>query len=254
MNDSRYHIYSGKEKEYIFYRKKCIFILFCYIYNMLKLPETLQDLVGNNPFLQFGMHYKLLNLSSLSVFLQPYLEARLKKQVSKSSVLMGLSRLQKRLARFSPNPLDFEIKNITVHSNLSSISYSRSTEILHTLEKAYKVAQKKGAFMTIAQGMNEITILLETGLLPAIQNEIPVKPKLIRKKIASLGVQFDEKYLDIPGLIYVLIQSIELQNINIIEISSTYTEMIFYLDEKDIRLAMDTMYNVFLIKDSLLPS
>lgn len=51
----------------------------------------------------------------------------------------------------------------------------------------------------------------------------------------SIGVQFGEGYADVPGILYTLLQRVALQNVNLIEISSTYAEIAFYGDEADAR-------------------
>jgi len=71
-------------------------------------------------------------------------------------------------------------------------------------------------------------------------------PKFKSPNISGVSIKFNEKYSEIPGLLYYIIQQITLQNINIIEISSTFTELIIYVEKKDTRLAFDTIYNRFM--------
>ena len=54
-------------------------------------------------------------------------------------------------------------------------------------------------------------------------------------RLSSIGVEFNRRYADIPGMLYMLIQRVALQNINLIEIASTYTEIMFFVDEADTR-------------------
>ncbi len=45
-----------------------------------------------------------------------------------------------------------------------------------------------------------------------------------------------------------LLQRVALQNVNLIEISSTYTEIVFYVAEKDTRIVFDTLFHSFLVR------
>jgi aspartokinase len=43
-----------------------------------------------------------------------------------------------------------------------------------------------------------------------------------------------------------VLQQVAVQGINVVEIASTATELILYLDQKDVRLAFDTLYQRFM--------
>ena len=45
--------------------------------------------------------------------------------------------------------------------------------------------------------------------------------------------------------LYYILQQTTLQNINIIEISSTFTEIVLYVEEQDTKLTFDTVYESF---------
>ncbi len=63
----------------------------------------------------------------------------------------------------------------------------------------------------------------------------------LKRHLATVGVTFDERFYEIPGLMHFLAQRISLQNINIYEHTSTYTELIFYVDERDLALSFETL-------------
>ncbi len=215
---------------------------------MINLSNALQDLIDKDAFLCFGLQHKLLNLSQTAKFLVSILETRTKKEVTISSILMNLSRLQRVYIKKSTQIESIKIKNLTIHSNISSVTFFRDADINTKISQIYKEVQSKNGYMTINQGMNEVTILIEESMYLIVKKYIQNEPKFYKEKLAALGIQFDEKYINIPGLIYFLVQQISLQNINISEVTSTYTEIVFYVDQQNIRLAFDTIYNRFLQK------
>jgi aspartokinase len=67
----------------------------------------------------------------------------------------------------------------------------------------------------------------------------------VNQDIASVGVKFHEKFIEVPGLLYMILQVVTMQHINIVELASTATEVIIYIDQKDIYLAFDAILSKF---------
>jgi hypothetical protein len=67
----------------------------------------------------------------------------------------------------------------------------------------------------------------------------------VNQNIASVGVKFHEKFIEVPGLLYMILQVVTMQHINIVELASTATEFIIYIDQKDIYLAFDAILSKF---------
>lgn len=212
---------------------------------MIKISEAIKEILNKNEFLQFGFHYKLFNLSKLADFIKPQLQARTKKEIKTSAITMTLSRIQKYKIRINKNSEEYATENITVYSNLCTMTFLKSREIHAKINRLYEKIQKQKGYITISEGVDEITIIFESKFLHEIKNTIDEKPTHKRENIAAIGIKFNEKYGEIPGLIHFLVQHFMIQNINIIEIASTHTEIFFYVDQRDIKLAFDTLFNRF---------
>ncbi|MFA6973264.1 MAG: hypothetical protein WC238_00800 [Parcubacteria group bacterium] len=216
---------------------------------MLKISDSLKEIVEANSFFKFGLYNRLLNLSKLAAFVKPLIETRVKKEVGINAILMGLSRLQRENAQDIPKIEEFPIINLTVNSELCSINFFASSAVLENLNKVHAEIQKQKGYLTLSQGITEITMLINEGLIDTILNLMEEQPKSIKRGLSSLGLKFDAKYNDMPGFFYYVLQQVALQGISVYEISSTYTELILYIEEKDIKLAFDTLYNCFSKKD-----
>ncbi len=213
---------------------------------MNKLSIALDEIIEANSFLQFGLYHQLLNLTHLAVFLKPLIETRTKKDlVSASALTMALSRLQKEKSKQLPPINDFAIENITAHSRLVTITYSREQKFLEHLGSLYHLIQKNNGYISLNQGTNEVTIITDETSARQIRKATKHRPKNITDNLAALSIKYNEKYFTTPGLLYYLMQQISLQGINILEISSTYTEITIYVDQKDLKLLFDTIYNQF---------
>lgn len=208
---------------------------------MLKLSDAITDVVENQSALLFGFRNGLFNLSRLARFLKPLLEVRMKKEVTEASVLMNLSRMSGDFSRLSGKEQPFFIDTLTVHSGLCSATYIRTEGIIRKIHEFYFTNHHGNDFLNLNQGTAEITLVMDEKFIPVLRKHIPGKPKALKRHLASVGVTFDERFYEVPGLMHFLTQRISLQNINIYEYTSTYNELIFYVDERDLLLSFETL-------------
>ncbi len=218
---------------------------------MLKISDSLRDIIKKQPMLLFGFKRRLFNLSRLADLLKPLIEIRTKKPVTKSAVLMNLSRLQDNFLKPVPEEESFKIDNLMVNSNLCTITFYNDENIQKKLVEVYNQSQKEKSYIVINQRPDQVSMILSESFLPKLSSLIKTKPKYIYKGLAALGVQFGGKYMTTPGMFHFLIQQLSLQGINIWEISSTYSELIFYIDQQDTSKAFETFNNLLAQKEEL---
>ena len=78
-----------------------------------------------------------------------------------------------------------------------------------------------------------------------LQKPFRRRPIYTNDRLAAVGVQFGERYAEVPGMLYMLLQRVALQNVNLVEITSTYTEIVFFVDEADTQLVFDVLFRSF---------
>ena len=213
---------------------------------MIKITDALKAIISENSELSFGLHHGLFNLTQLARFLKPHVSARTKKEISEAALLMAISRLQRK--RGSAPKKDSEpylVERVSLHTGLYLATYVKSSDNHAAVASLYKRAQRDGGYMVISEGISEITIVIEQQHLAEIRQLLTQKPIVERKGAVSLGIRFNKKYLNVPGFIQRILQSLSLQNINVLEISSTATELAVYLDDRDRHLALDTILASF---------
>lgn len=213
---------------------------------MLSIPEAVKNAMESDGFLHFGLANNVLNLTKAAKFIHPLVEARTKKMVSVPAITMALSRLRLRKRKTNAYLKDVRLLALNVHKNLAEITYEKTLANVQTFEKIEKEIRRRGAYVTVTLGTAEITALIDAQYLREVKNAVPFSPKVEIQGLAAVSAQFDEKYIPHVGMVYVLIQQLTFQNINIIEFSSTYTELVFYLHKKDLKLAFDTLYDQFM--------
>jgi len=209
---------------------------------MLNLSGAINEIVNKNSTLLWGLSNRLFNLSQLSRFIRPLIESRTKKTVQPTAILMNLSRLQGRVSKISPKVDQFKIEGITTRSGLIIITFEKSKLIKNKINEFRKILEAKNEYICITEGTSEITLVFDAGSRQLLGD---VKPKKEYNDISAIGLHFPEKYTNIPGFIYTVVQELALQNINIIEICSTYTELIIYVTKEDTRLTFNTIFDQF---------
>lgn len=215
---------------------------------MLRLADVIEDVCLGNPLLQFGLQHRLLNLSQVAAYIQPLLEVKAKKEVQTQTILMALSRLQKRMKKTSTEREDFRIKHLFIQSNLITNTFAKTPAIHSAAQEVYAQIQAKKGFIAISESIGEITLITEDQYESLIHDLIKAKPKFSHSHLSSIGVTFDEKYTTIPGFIYIILQQLLLLHINVIEITSTFTEIVLYIDEKDTKMAFEALHRLFVRK------
>lgn len=211
----------------------------------MKSTEALDQVIAGNPFLQFGLLHRLYNLSELAKIVQPIIEVRIGKPIQRTALVTGLSRLQKKLQASLPKGHTFEIENLSVQTNLATATYEKRVKNHEQINLAYNAIQKQGEYFIYSESTSEITIFFHKKFTPIVDNIVQAKPKYRNLNITAVKVKFDEKFFHEPGLVYLIMQKMMLQNINIIEFSSTFTELIFFIEKDDLQLVFDTLRACF---------
>lgn len=185
-------------------------------------------------------------MSQVARFIQPLVEARTQKDVQVSAILMNLSRMQHKLAQHKPGPQqNFYIDKINIHTDLCSFTLVNTSQSHRELNQMYTEIQARNGFMTITEGISEITAIVESENFGLTSKLVTAPVRLVNQDIASVGVKFHEKFIEVPGLLYMILQMVAMQNINVIELASTATEFIIYIGQKDIYLAFDAILSKF---------
>jgi hypothetical protein len=219
---------------------------------MLKISDVLGNIINVNDFLKAGLSNRLFNLSQLSRYLKPLVEARLKKEVKESAILMNLSRMQAQMKKTMPFRDDFVIEKLSFQANLYTATFSKAGKIHSEVNHFYKWVRKHKGFISISESTKEITIIVELAFLERMPEYIKQDPIFIAKNLTGISIQFDHEYAYYPGFLYHVLQKITLQNINIIEVFSTYTEFMLFIKSEDTKLAFDTLYACFQTPPDLL--
>lgn len=213
----------------------------------MKLSETIAILIASNPHLEFGVAHNLFNQAQLARFLKPLVTARIKKEVSVPALSMALSRLTPSLPKGARQRIErFKFKNLIIQSGLAILTLAKTQEAHRQVNNLYNKASKSNSHFCVSEGHGQITVIIDEAELPGALNSLQDKSLVKPILASSISMAFDPKYLATPGFLYIVLQQIALQGINILELSSTATELIVYVSPEEVTLAFDTLYERFM--------
>lgn len=214
---------------------------------MVTIAHLVEKLIEQKPFLQEALSRGIVNNAALAEELIPQVEKELKKKVKFSAVNMAIRRFGERLSKTLSEKQKFDkTADIIIRSNLVIVDLYRSEGIHKYTKELYELVDfRKGDFLTITEGLHEVMVITNDKYEMKAADIFP--EKFVKKKIKNLGsltIRVPMEAIETPGLFFMLTRALAWENINIIEIVSTLTEMTFIMNEDDIPRAFDTLKKI----------
>lgn len=201
---------------------------------MIKIQPIVREIVMSELEAYFALTNNYMNMSSYAHRIRPMVEALTKKQVTITSLVVSLSRLRKEFKKEKPLIHDVAIRNITTKLPLSEIIYENSDKFIKKLDSIYKnIAVSQDDFFTTTIGTKEIDIICSSNLENKVLKHFKIKPKIINHNFAAVGVSYGAEVFGTPNVFFSLLSVTARARINIEELVSTPTELIFIVAEKD---------------------
>jgi len=211
-----------------------LFVKSVRIWNMIKIHPIARDIVLGEIEAYFALTNGYMNMSSYAHRIRPTVEERTKKQVTITSLVVSLSRLRKEFKKEKPLIHEVAIKNITTKLPLTEIAYENTNKFIEKLESLYKnISVTQEDFFTITMGTAEIDIICSANLENKILKHFKIKPKWVNHNFAAIGISYGPEVFGTPNVFFSLLSVTARARINIEELVSTPTELIFIVAEKD---------------------
>jgi len=219
-----------------------------FLTRMITVPEATRKIIERSRYLAEAMSKGLINYSALARYIRPELEEMLVKDVSESSIIMALKRLE---PYFQPKYMHTNVfqhsPEMIVRSNLIELTVANSedmTKKLPHIMSAYTNQQKY--FFTLTEGVSETTIIASHDLLEKIKALINGEKVLETfTNLSSITIRLPKEVLNSPGIFYFFLKSLAWEGISIVEIVSTYSEFTIILGDKEVNKAFAILKSFF---------
>ncbi len=216
---------------------------------MVTIANLVEKEVREKPFVQEALGRGIINHAALAEEIRPLIEKELNKKVKFSAVNAAIRRLSEKLSKKPMEQATFDERSeIIVRSDMVEITIERNNESDDIIKKIQsKINRNKGDFLTITQGINEIMIITNSRHEKKIIEIVPSYKKIIRE-VSVISMIIPEESFETIGLFYKITRALNWENINIVDIISTWTEMSFILKEDDIPKAFKVLKKIIKIK------
>lgn len=210
---------------------------------MIGIASKVHDLLSQDDLALAAAQRGYLNLSAYARTIAPAVSQELRKEVRESSVVAALSRIVAELDSSDAAPARMAIQRLVVHSNLEGMTFERSERVSRKIRDIYsEVAFSNKTYLTVTQGINEITVIAESSVAQVFRKKLKSAHGIYDKQgLVGITVKFEEKYLSIPNLIYMVTRRLAYKAINIIEIVSTATELTYVIEKDDLAVALEQL-------------
>lgn len=207
---------------------------------MLKLSEEMSKIISTNDFLSVGFETHLFNLSRLSELLRPLLERRLSKSLSKSSILMALSRLQKsdhptqstKIPSFHLNSLQEECRIIP---NVFLAVFVKNTLTEKQLQLWKKWIEDHKGPLWRDDDSELSSFVTSVGFLEEMSHIIELKPRKTVTNLTAIEFKAPQDLTKRTQLLHQLLWSLALQGVDLIHLQLNSKKILFVLKERDVK-------------------
>lgn len=213
---------------------------------MISTAEVVQAIVRASPLLEDGLGKGIISYSALSRDIRPQIEKKLFKSVSRGSIVMALKRVSRDLKRKQRKISQaMNLSGLTVRSNLVELTYANSDTMSDKPKQVFSICEKrKDVFCSLSQGVRETMIVASEEIKDEIINIFKQERLLASiNNISAITILLNKASIHTQGVYYSVLKILAWNNINIIDVISTYSELTIMFENNDIDRAFTTLRN-----------
>ena len=214
---------------------------------MPTISHIVQKIVSERPVLQQALSMNIINFANLADYYKKDIEKEIGKKIENSAIVMAFRRYASKIQEKESKVPEFDYTSeITMKTNLVDMGVVKSTTFFSKLKNIYKIINyEKGDILNIIHGYNEAVIITndrhKDKILDILKDE---KVFNIEKNLVSLSLRFNPEFLHTPGVISNVVRKFAWENINILELVTTSTEMTFIIHKKDVMRAYNLLQDL----------
>lgn len=210
---------------------------------MVSIQRAVEDELSDKPFVQEALARGIVNYAALAESLEDRIMRIVRKPVKRSAVMMALRRLHEKLEAREPlTNMRFE-SSLQLRDGLVELTIEKSERTVRLIESIMaKIDYIKGDFLTVTQGIYEITLITDAKSATWIEPRI-TEDQLIGRSddLSSLTLFVPESAQDVPGFFFVITRELAWENVSIKEIVSTEHELSVIVRSAAVPKAFETV-------------
>jgi aspartokinase len=220
---------------------------------MVSIAQLVEERVLEQPFLADALQRGILNYGAVADELLPSIQQVTKRNVRHAAVMMALRRFAERLEKQELTfPTFSTSSNVILQSDMFELTTTKSKEAIAAIRTLRdSIDQEGGDLLTVTQGLHEYTIISNKQHLRRLKALLKkAEIKSVIEELSLLTIKIPDEAIDSPGYFYSLIKALTWENINIVEIVSTLTELTFAIKDEQVPHAYRVVKRVLSSKAS----
>lgn len=201
---------------------------------MISIADALEEIIQNYPFIEEGLSHGLINYSAFAREIKPQIEKRLYKSVKEGAIVMALKRISEGLSKKSARIESIDLADFTVRSNLCEITFQNSDTLPEKTRQLFDtISGRKDVICTLSEGVRETTFIISSEIKKEVMKMF--KDEILMAEInnlSSITIRLPKEVVYIPGVYYRILKMLAWENINVVEVLSTYTELTILVETK----------------------
>lgn len=213
---------------------------------MISTTDVVEELIKASPLLEDGLSRGIISYSALARDLRPQIEEKLLKSASRGAIVMALKRTSGKLkTKRKLSQQVMSLNGITARSNLAELTYLNSDTIIEKHKKVFLISEKrKDIFCNLSQGVRETMLIIGEEILTEMENIFKDERLVAKiKDLSSITILLTKETVNTSGVYYSILKLLAWNEINIIDVISTYSELTIILSNDDIDKAFSILKN-----------
>lgn len=211
---------------------------------MITVARAVGDLLSRDELASEALAAGMLNLSAYADTIHKQVEQATFKEVRRGTIVVALSRLAKAGGkRLKPLKPDIKIENLGVKSSLSVLTYDKTLDIQRRIAVLNPFKVSISDLFSVTESASEVTLICADRVLKDVREHMG-KPKSELHNLVAITVHIPKKFTRLPNFHYVLFSALAAKRIQLIEIVTSFTEISFIVDKKDMEETVKTL-NVY---------
>lgn len=206
---------------------------------MARSTALVQTFLRSHPSIDECFKAGLLNLAAVARYISEE-----HKSSSPSALLMALSRLSQRTKTKSLKDKRY-VKLVRAAKVMTRTGLMLAILSTHKydprLVQLLSSMKKKRRQSHLIEGIEYITLVTSQEFKDDIKNLFKSEIEILHSNVAQVSIVLDESTQMLPGITAFVLRLVAEQNINVLEVGTTYGEDMLLVDEKDLIATMEAL-------------
>ncbi|MEI7579032.1 MAG: hypothetical protein WCJ58_03235 [bacterium] len=207
---------------------------------MIKVATTVREIIAEDEIALTALQKNVLNANMYAQQILAQVSLRCLKKISAASVAAAIRRYRRQVTKFKPIKPEISITELSIKSPLMAIAYNKydiDWKAILAKQNQYTATD----YFVFSQGSHQVSFITTKRIIESLQKLLPAKYIYLEENLAALCVSISEKDYSEPNIIYALLSKIAIYQIDLVEIVTTYTEIVLIIRMKELDRAFDQL-------------